>query len=197
MSRSLSQICVYCGSKGGTADRYRSAARELADEMAEREIDLVYGGGGTGLMGAIADRVLERGGEVIGVIPHGLMVREAGHDGVTEMVVVDSMHERKSRMVELADGFIALPGGLGTMEELLEVLTWAQLGVHGKPCGVLNVESYFDRLVGFFDHAVEEGFLRPDHRDLVIVEDEPETLLDALAGYEAPRVPQWISPEAT
>lgn len=165
--------------------------------MVEREIDLVYGGGGTGLMGAIADRVLDRGGEVTGVIPHGLMVREAGHEGVTEMVVVGSMHERKSRMVELADGFIALPGGLGTMEELLEVLTWAQLGVHGKPCGVLNVEGYFDRLVGFFDHAVEEGFLRPDHRDLVIVEDEPETLLDALASYEAPRVPQWISPGAT
>lgn len=176
---------------------YPDAAQALADELVERGVDVVYGGGGTGMMGALADRVLEGGGEVTGVIPHGLLIREAGHQGVTEMEVVDSMHERKSRMVELSDGFIALPGGLGTMEELLEVLTWAQLGVHRKPCGVLNVEGYYDRLIEFFDHAVGEGFLAEEHRSLLLVGERPAELLDALEAYEAPSGPRWITPETT
>ncbi len=173
-------FCVFCGSNEGRNPAFASAARELGRAMAERNITLVYGGGNIGLMGILADTVLTGGGRVIGVIPGFLAEREVAHAGLTDMIVVDSMHERKARMAELSDAFIALPGGLGTLEELFEVWTWRQLGLHAKPCGLLNVSGFFDGLTAFLQHAVDERMLKAEHRAIPGVECEPRVLLDRL-----------------
>ena len=192
----MTRICVFAGSSTGENKRHRDAAVALADELARRGVELVYGGGCIGLMGVIADAMLARGGRVTGVIPHTLMVREVGHRGLTDLKVVDSMHERKALMAELSDGFIALPGGFGTLEELFEILTWAQLGLHGHPCGVLNVDGYFDGLFEFLDHAVAEGFVRNAHRQMLLVDDDPRRLLDAFSQYRAPALAKWLDRSA-
>ena len=192
----MKRICVFAGSSAGVDDAYRRVAISLADALAGRGIDLVYGGGCIGLMGVLADAMLARGGRVIGVIPETLMVREVGHRGLTELKVVDSMHERKATMAELSDGFIALPGGFGTLEELFEVLTWAQLGLHGHPCGVLNVAGYFDALLAFLDHARGQGFVRDEHHKMLLVDDAAPRLLDRFAAYRAPVVAKWLTRSA-
>ncbi len=189
------RICVYAGSNAGADPAYAAAARALGRELAARGVGLVYGGGRVGLMGAVADAVLERSGEAIGVIPRTLMDRELGHRGLTELRVVETMHERKARMAELADGFVALPGGIGTLEELVEVFTWSQLGIHAKPCGLLDVHGFYGGLAGFLDHMVSEGFLREQHRGVLLREAEPAALLDRLAGWEPPDVHKWIDLE--
>jgi uncharacterized protein (TIGR00730 family) len=191
------RICIYAGSNPGSDPAYAAATRALGGELAERGIGLVYGGGKVGLMGVIADTVLAPGGEAIGVMPQALIDREIGHPGLTELKVVASMHERKALMAELADAFVALPGGIGTLEELIEVYTWSQLGIHEKACGVLNVRGYYDGLATFLDHAVREGFLRPQHRAVLSVASDPAELLDALAAYEPPRVGKWLELDQT
>jgi uncharacterized protein (TIGR00730 family) len=190
--RPLKRICVFCGSSPGTRPEYAAAARATGRLLAERGIGLVYGGGKVGLMGEAADAALAAGGEVVGVIPDALMAREVGHGGVTELHVVQSMHERKALMADLADAFVALPGGFGTWEEYFEVLTWAQLGIHPKPCGLLNVEGYYTPVLAMMDHAVAEGFVRPQHRALVLEAAAPEAMLERLAAFRAPDVPRWI-----
>jgi uncharacterized protein (TIGR00730 family) len=192
----VKRICVFAGSSPGANDAYRSAAVELGEALAARDIELVYGGGCVGLMGVLADAALARGGRVTGVIPHTLMVREVGHRALTELHVVDSMHERKAKMAELSEGFIALPGGFGTLEELFEILTWAQLGLHGHPCGLLNVNGYFDSLLAFLDHSVQEAFVRDAHRGMLLVDDTPQSLLDRFAAYRAPVVAKWLQRSA-
>ena len=171
-------ICVYCGANAGLSPRYAEQARALAGAMVARNLALVYGGGNVGLMGIIADEVLRLGGEVTGVIPTALVEREVGHTGLTRQFIVKDMHERKAMMAQLADGFIAMPGGLGTLEELFEVLTWAQLGIHSKPIGLLNVDGYYNGLVDFVRHATEQGLVRPQHAQLMMVENEPQALLN-------------------
>jgi hypothetical protein len=190
--KTMKSICVFCGSSAGTRPVYAEAARATGRLLAERGIGLVYGGGNVGLMGEVADAVLAAGGEVTGVIPRALMEREVGHRGLTTLHVVGSMHERKALMVDLADGFVALPGGYGTLDELCEALTWSQLGIHAKPCGVLNVDGYFDALLALFDHATREGFVRPAHRELVLQSSDPAALLDAMATFRAPTTEKWI-----
>lgn len=190
-------VCVYCGASPGRRAAYSDAARALAAALVERGIGLVYGGGRVGLMGAIADAVLGAGGHVTGVIPRALATKEVAHDALSELIVTESMHTRKTIMADRADVFIALPGGIGTLEELFEVWTWSQLGFHQKPCGVLNVGGYFDGLIGFIDHAVNEQYLRPSHRDILLVDRDPVALLDRLAAYEPPDVPQWLEPGET
>jgi len=170
-------ICVYCGANPGASPRFAEEARALARALVERNLSLVYGGGKVGLMGVIADEVLRLGGEVTGVIPTALVEREVGHTGLTRQFIVKDMHERKAMMAQLADGFIAMPGGLGTLEELFEVLTWAQLGIHSKPIGLLNVDGYYDHLVSFVRHATEQELVRPQHAALMMVENSPEALL--------------------
>lgn len=192
----MDRICVYCGSSPGHDPAYRRAARAMGEALLARDLGLVYGGASVGLMGTIADTVVEGGGEAVGVIPAALEDREVAHEGLTELQVVGSMHERKQRMVDLADGFVALPGGLGTLEELLEVLTWAQLGIHEKPCGVLNVAGFYDGLVDHLDGATEAGFVSPAHRELARVETDPGALLDAFETYEPPTEPK-VGPEDT
>ncbi len=192
----MKRICVFAGSSPGANEEYRLAAVELGGALAARGIELVYGGGCVGLMGVLADAALARGGRVIGVIPHTLMVREVGHRGLTDLHVVDSMHDRKAMMAELSDGFIALPGGFGTLEETFEILTWAQLGLHAHPCGVLNVEGYFDSLLAFLDHSVSEAFVREAHRSMLLVDDSPHRLLDRFAAYRAPTVEKWLQRSA-
>jgi uncharacterized protein (TIGR00730 family) len=189
----MERICVYCGASEGHRPVYKQAAVEFGRTLVERDIGLVYGGGDIGLMGAIADAVLDSGGRAHGVIPQALVDREQAHDGLSELDVVESMHARKGRMVELADGFVALPGGYGTLEELLEVLTWAQLGFHHHPCGLLNVAGYYEGLVSFFDHQLEEGFVNDDHREMLIVADDSSTLLDAFERYEPPAVREVVT----
>ena len=179
---------MFTGSRVGARPGYVGAARELSRVLVERSYGLVYGGGNVGLMGVIADAVLEHHGYVIGVIPEAFVEREVAHRGLTELRIVNSMHERKAAMGELADGFIAMPGGIGTMEEFFEVLSWAQLGLHSKPCGLLNVEGYYDRLSQFLDHAVEQDFLKPKHRGLLIMEQESQKLLDRLEEFMASHV---------
>jgi uncharacterized protein (TIGR00730 family) len=174
------RVCVYAGSTAGARPQYADAARAFARVLCARERGIVFGGGRIGLMGALADEALARGGEVIGVIPQHLMEREVAHQSLTELRVVATMHERKALMAELADAFVALPGGIGTLEELVEMLTWAQLGLHAKPVGIVNVEGYFDALLAFLQHAVAEGFLSPATRELLTVRSDPETLLDEL-----------------
>jgi uncharacterized protein (TIGR00730 family) len=191
------RVCVYAGSNPGSDPAYADAARALAALMAERGLGLVYGGGKVGLMGVLADTILAHGGEAIGVMPQALIDREIGHTGLTELKVVDSMHERKALMADLSDGFVAVPGGIGTLEELIEVYTWSQLGIHDKGCGVLNVRGYYDALAAFLDHAVSEGFLRPQHRATLTVAEDPGELLDALANYTPPRVGKWLELDQT
>ncbi|MFB6352913.1 MAG: TIGR00730 family Rossman fold protein [Halobacteriales archaeon] len=184
----MERICVYCGSSPGRVPAYREAADAFGRTLADRGLGLVYGGGKGGLMGAVADATLSAGGAAHGVIPEPLLDREPPHEGLTALDVVDTMHERKQRMVELADGFVALPGGFGTLEELLEVLTWAQLGFHTDPCGFLNVDGYFDELVAFFDRQVADGFVSEAHREMVVVTDDADALLEAFAAHEPPPV---------
>ena len=187
----MNSICVFCGSSPGNDPAYAEAAQKLGRTLAERGNTLVYGGH-VGLMGVVADAALEAGGEVIGVMPRSLVDREIGHKGLTKLHVVGSMHERKALMSELSDGFVALPGGNGTLEEFFEVLTWAQLGEHGKPCGLLNVAGYYDPLLKVFDQMVEKDFLRGAHRELVLVADDPSSLLQRFEGYEPPKTVKWI-----
>jgi hypothetical protein len=188
----MRRITVFCGSSVGENPGYADAARHLGRLLVERGIGLVYGGGQVGLMGVIAEAVLRAGGEAIGVIPHGLAVREVAHEGLTRLHIVDSMHERKAMMADLSDAFIALPGGFGTYEEFFEAVTWTQLGVHRKPCGLLNVNGFYDPIVQFLDRAVGEGFVKPEHRAAVLVSPSAEELVDALATVQLPEVPQWI-----
>jgi uncharacterized protein (TIGR00730 family) len=187
----LKRVCVFCGSSDGARSSYREAAAMLGRVLAARRMGVVYGGGNIGLMGALADAALGAGGDVMGVIPEHLVNKELAHRGV-DLRIVHSMHERKALMADLADAFIALPGGYGTLEEFCEVLTWWQLGLHAKPCGLLNVDRYYDSLLGLFDHAVAEGFVRPQSRDLVVVDDDAARLLDRLALWQAPQVERWI-----
>ncbi len=191
----IRRICVFCGSNPGGDPAYRAAARALGEELVRRRIGLVTGAGGTGLMGEVIDAVLRGGGEAIGVIPHALVLRELAHAGLAELRVVSSMHERKAMMAELSDGFVALPGGLGTFEELFEIITWAQLGLHGKPCGVINVRGYYDRMLDALDHAVAEGFLKPLHRGLVLVGHDAQGLLAQFERHVPAPVQKWITPE--
>lgn len=194
----MSRICVFCGSSPGGQPVYADAARALAEELVARGLGLVYGGGSVGLMGALADAVLAKRGEIIGVIPGPLASRELAHAGVTDMRIVASMHERKATMAALVDGFIALPGGLGTLEETLEILTWAQLGIHRKPVGVLNVEGYYDGLLRFLTHAVREGFVRAEYFALLLFADTPGELLDRFAAWKPPKLPHaWLDPSQT
>lgn len=191
----MHRVCVFCGSNEGGRPAYADSARALGRLLVERGLGLVYGGGNVGLMGVVADAVLAAGGEVVGVIPHALMAREIGHPGVTTMHVVDSMHERKALMAEHADAFIALPGGVGTFEELFEAITWTQLGLHAKPCGILNVEGFYDDLLRFLDRAWAEGFIKPDTRAIVKAGADPAALLDLLEHAELPAAPRWITRE--
>jgi uncharacterized protein (TIGR00730 family) len=193
----LKRICVFAGSNSGARVEYAAAARELGRTLAQRQIGLVYGGARVGLMGALADEALSGGGRVIGVMPEALVAKEIAHQGLSELRVVKSMHERKAMMSDLSDGFVALPGGWGTMEEFFEVLTWAQLGLHRKPCGLLNVHGYFDRLLSFAEHCVEEGFVKREHGSMILVSDSPNELLDGMAAYKAPVVKKWIEPAET
>lgn len=193
----IKNICVYCGSRSGRLEAYASAARELAETLVKRDIGLVYGGASIGIMGTVADHVLRLGGRVIGVIPRALAHKEVAHDNLTELHVTGSMHERKMMMAELADGFIALPGGIGTLEELFEIWTWAQLGFHNKPCGLLNTEGYYDALVQFMDHVLAEQFVKPQHHAMLIVESEPDRLLERYDRYHPPAVTHWLGKEET
>jgi len=192
----MQRLCVFCGSSSGHDPAYASAAAQLGRVLAERGIGLVYGGGRVGLMGIVADAALAAGGEVIGVIPQALLERELGHRGLTELRVVDSMHARKALMGELAGSFIALPGGVGTLEELFEVWSWATLGLHRKPCGLLDVNGFFAPLVSFLDRQVKEGFIQPEYRAMLMLAATPEALLDAFAAYEPP-AEKWTAPVRT
>jgi uncharacterized protein (TIGR00730 family) len=194
----VKRICVFCGSLEGARPAYAAAARNLGEELVARGLGLVYGGGSVGLMGVLADAVLAAGGEVIGVIPGPLASRELAHAGLTEMHVVGSMHERKAMMAALCDGFLALPGGLGTFEETLEILTWAQLGIHRKPVGVLNVEGYWDGLRRLLAHAVGEGFVRPEYAALLLFGTTAAEILDGVAAWRPPPVARvWLDPSQT
>ncbi len=191
------RICVFCGSSTGVNPAYAEKAKALGRTLARRGLGLVYGGGGVGLMGALADAALAAGGEVVGVIPRALQLRELAHARLTTLHVVASMHERKAKMADLAHGFVALPGGMGTLEEFAEILTWAQLGLHARPCGLLDVAGYWRPLVAFFDHAVSSGFIRPEHRALVLVEEDPDALLDRFQAWQPPPVERWIDRKST
>ena len=193
----MESLCVFCGSSTGDDPAYSDAARLLGHTLADAGVTLVYGGGHVGLMGVLADAALERGGGVIGVMPKSLVDREIGHTGLTKLHVVGSMHERKAMMSKLSEGFIALPGGNGTLEEFFEVLTWAQLGEHDKPCGLLNVAGYYDPLLAVFDQMVDKAFLKPEHRRLVLVEEKPSALLRRFEAYEPPRTIKWIDDSET
>jgi uncharacterized protein (TIGR00730 family) len=190
------RACIFCGSSPGARPQYTEATEDLGQLLVKNGITLVYGGASVGLMGRLADTVLSEGGEAIGVIPRALVEREIAHLGLTDLHVVDSMHERKTLMAELSDAFIALPGGLGTLDELFEIYTWAQLGMHRKPCGLLNVEGYYRHVADFLDHAVAERFVRDEHRDMLIVEEDAATMLDRLRGFDPAAVnPKWIDRE--
>ena len=194
------RLCVFCGASAGRLPAYRAAAEAVGRLLAARGIELVYGGGNVGLMGIVADACLDAGGRVIGVIPEALVGREfegrtVDHRGLTQLEVVDSMHTRKARMAELADGFIALPGGFGTFEEFCEVLTWAQLGFHAKPCGLLDVAGYYTPLLTLFDRAVDEGFLRAENRRMVLAAEQPDVLLTTMATWQPQVVEKWLRAE--
>ena len=186
------RLCVFCGSNEGFRPEYRAAAVALGEAIAANDGALVYGGSKVGLMGAVADAVLRAGGTAIGVIPQALVDKEVAHSGLTELHIVGSMHERKAMMADLATGFVALPGGLGTLEELFEIWTWAQLGYHGKPVGVFDVAGFWDGLLAFLGHQAEEGFMRPEHREMLIVESDPQRLIQRYRDYKAPAVTKWI-----
>lgn len=191
----MKSITVFCGSSSGVRAEYAEAAKNLARLLVEKGIRLVYGGGNIGLMGIIADEVMKNGGEVIGIIPDSLDKKEVGHRGLTELRVVNSMHERKAQMAELADGFIAMPGGIGTFEEFFEILTWAQLGFHNKPCGILNIAGYYDDLLALCDNAVAEGFLRPLHRKLILDDADAQELLKKMTVFKPKPLEKWIDKE--
>ena len=193
----IKRVCVFCGALAGKSPEYREAARKLGQFLAESEIELVYGGGKVGLMGVVADAVLKSGGSAIGVIPKALLEKELGHGGITELKVVDTMHQRKALMSELSDAFIAMPGGFGTLEELFEVITWLQLGAQKKPCGVLNVNGFYDKLMDFLDNVSSEGFLTPEDRKILLVNDCPEKLLTDLKNYVPKEATKWVAMEQT
>jgi uncharacterized protein (TIGR00730 family) len=193
----MRRICVFCGSSTGRGSAYRALASEFGSFLARERIGIVYGGGRVGLMGALADAALAAGGEVVGVIPQALLDREIGHGGLTELRVVGSMHERKAIMAELADGFVALPGGIGTLEELFETWTWAQLGLHSKPCGIIEVDGFFAPLIAFLDHLVTTGFVRPEHRALLLASDSADDLLARFRAYRPSKVSKWITSAET
>lgn len=188
----MKSITVFCGSNSGARREYAEAAKNLARLLVEKNIRLIFGGGKVGLMGIIADEVMAQGGEVIGIIPESLDQKEVGHRGLTELRVVGSMHERKAMMAELADGFIAMPGGIGTFEEFFEILTWAQLGFHEKPCGILNVANYYNGLLALCDNAVAEGFLLPIHRQLILDDSESVSLLEKMNEFKPKAIEKWI-----
>lgn len=190
----MRSLCVFCGSRTGLRPEYEGVARQLGMELAQRGIDLVFGGGKVGLMGVVADSVLAHGGRAIGVIPRGLLDREVGHAGLTRLEVVPSMHERKARMAELSDGFVALPGGYGTYEEICEVVTWVQLGIHAKPCVLMDTAGYWQPLIAQLDHGVREGFIDASMRSLLMTVADPQELWERLATYRAPRLPAWMGP---
>jgi len=189
---SINSLCIYCGSSQGRSGIYASSAILLAEALVSRNIRMIYGGAGIGIMGILADHVLKLGGQAIGVIPKALAHKEVAHQHLTELHITHSMHERKMLMAELADGFIALPGGLGTLEELFEIWTWAQLGIHDKPCGLLNVEGYYDSLIKFLGHVLAEQFVKRHHHAMLIVEETPDLLLERFFNYQPPDVKPWI-----
>lgn len=193
----LHTVCVFCAANPGTHPRYLEQAAAMGRHLALSRRRLVYGGGRTGLMGALADAALEAGGEVIGIMPRHLVDREVMHTGLTELRVVASMHERKALLAELSDGFLAMPGGLGTLEELFEIWTWGQLGLHRKPYGLLQVEEFFTPLLAFLDHAVVTGFIRPDNRAMLVVDDDPATLISRMEAVRLPDVPRWLDRATT
>lgn len=188
----MRRVCVFCGSSPGASPEYGRAAQLLGQELVRRDIALVYGGAEVGLMGLLAETVLGGGGEVVGVMPHSLVDKGVAHQGLTELRAVESMHERKAMMLDLSDAFVALPGGLGTLEELSEVLAHAQLGLHGKPCGVLDVRGFYANLLRLLDTMVEERFLKAEHRDMLLIDSSPQTLLDKLSSFEPPIVDKWL-----
>lgn len=189
----MPRICVYCGSNTGARADFSDAARDLARVLVQHDFELVYGGSSSGLMGVLANEVLKFDGKVHGVIPKTLLEKEIAHTGLTQLHIVASMHDRKSMMAVMSDGFIALPGGLGTLEEIIEVLTWGQLRFHEKPCGLLNVRGYFDSLLAHLDHAESEGFLRPENRAMLMCDDDAAGLIRQFERYTAPRVEKWTS----
>ncbi len=186
-------VCVFCGSTPGSDRRFADAAQRLGSLLAEQGVTLVYGGGSMGLMGIVADAALARSGKVIGVIPRALVDKEKAHPRLTELRVVKTMHERKAAMADVSDGFVAMPGGFGTLDELFEALSWSQLGIHAKPCGVLNVAGYFDHLLKFLDHATENGLLRPASRAMVLVERDETAMLAAMGRYQPAKVARWVA----
>ena len=194
---SIRKVCVFTGSRDGNARKYGESAKKLGGELVARAYGVVYGGGNVGLMNVIANTVLQLGGHVTGVIPNSLVSKEVAHRGLSDLRIVSSMHERKALMAELSDGFIAMPGGIGTMEEFFEVLSWAQLGIHAKPCGLLNVSGYYDPLIQFLDHAVSEDFIKPKHRALMMVEGEPGKLLDCFEKTWESQPPGRFDPTVT
>jgi len=191
----MRSVCIFCGSSDGIRPAYQAAARQMAEVLVRRGLRLVYGGGRVGLMGTLADAALTAGGKVIGVIPEALVSKELAHTGLSDLRIVGSMHERKALMADLSDGFITMPGGFGTLEEFLEVLSWAQLSIHTKPCGLLDIENYYGPLIELFDRAVAEGFVLPGHRALVLTEPDPDLLLDMMERYTPPITRKWIEPE--
>lgn len=193
----MQTICVFCGSAPGLKHEYAGGARELGCVLAKQNINLVYGGGRVGLMGMVADAALAAGAKVTGIIPRSLADKEIAHQGLTDLRIVTTMHERKAMMSELSDGFIAMPGGFGTLEELFEVVTWAQLGIHTKPFGLLNVAGYYDGLISFLDHSVEQGFVPQRHREMIIVSDEAEELVELLKAYRPFPEEKWLSTRQT
>jgi uncharacterized protein (TIGR00730 family) len=188
----LERLCVFCGTNTGTRPEYGQAARQLGEVLAAEKIELIYGGSSVGIMGELADAVEEHGGQVTGIIPQRLVQKEAAHTGIGNLIVVASMHERKAQMADLADGFVALPGGIGTIEGFLEIVTWRQLGIHAKPCGLLNVAGYFDGLTKWLDHGVREGFVTDLHRALILVDDDPSRLVARMRDYDAPEAEQLM-----
>jgi uncharacterized protein (TIGR00730 family) len=193
----MKSVAVYCGSSSGNQEEYTQQAQAMGRELARRGLTLVYGGGCVGLMGVIADAVLAEGGRVIGVIPQFLADKEVAHRNCTELHVVETMHQRKLLMADLADGFVAMPGGFGTLEELFEVLTWGQLGLHGKPVGLLNTLGFYDALLGLLDHMSAEAFLRSENRQQVLQNADAVALLDAMTSYQPTRLEKWLTPETT
>jgi len=192
----IKRICVFCGALSGRQE-YKDAARALGHTLVAEGIELVYGGGNVGLMGVVADAVLEKDGKVTGVIPEQLLAKELGHKKISDLRVVETMHQRKAMMAELSDAFIAMPGGFGTLEELFEVITWLQLGAHKKPCGLLNVEGFYDHLLSFLDHVSGEGFLTPEDRQIMLVDSEPHTLLESLKEFVPREATKWMALEQT
>ena len=188
----MKSICVFCGSSTGDADAFSDMARVMGAALVDHNYTLIYGGGSVGLMGVIADAALALDGRVIGVIPRMLWEREVGHRGLTDLRIVETMHERKALMAELSDGFIAMPGGIGTFEEFFEVWTWGQLGVHRKPCGILNIAGYFDPMLAMIDTMIRRRFLKPEYREMILVDTDPAALLDRMNAYQPPTVGKWI-----